>query len=131
MPELTLEQALPIAMECYQAGRLAEAEAIYRQVLARQPDNVEAWHMLGAIAHQAGKNQDAAQLMSRAVQLNARIPDYHNNLGVVLLALKNYDAAIASFQNALVLKTFYPEAYNNLGNALMAKQNTEAAIRAY
>jgi len=42
-----------------QAGRLADAEECYRHVLAAQPDNADALHLLGVIAYQV-RRHDAA-----------------------------------------------------------------------
>ena len=47
----TLADALTAALAHHQAGRLQEAEHLYRQVVAAVPDCAEAWHLLGAIAY--------------------------------------------------------------------------------
>ena len=44
---------LAVGLKLHQAGRLAEAEAWYRRVLAAQPNHADALHLLGVVAHQA------------------------------------------------------------------------------
>ena len=56
MTQLTIQQAFDLALQHHQAGRCREAEQLYRQILAQQPDHVDAMHMLGVIAHQLGRN---------------------------------------------------------------------------
>jgi len=55
MPQLTVEQTMQIARGHHQAGRLAQAETLYRQILEEQPNHADALHLLGVIACQAGR----------------------------------------------------------------------------
>ena len=52
-PMATIPEALAIAIQHHQAGRLPAAEQIYRQILAADPKQPDAWHLLGVLAHQA------------------------------------------------------------------------------
>src|SRR5512146_3071008 len=45
-------QTIDIALKHHQAGRLTEADAAYREVLAADPDHVDALHLSGLIAYQ-------------------------------------------------------------------------------
>ena len=54
MSTLTIEQAFQIAVQHHQAGRLSQAEQLYRQILAQMPNHPDALHLLGVVAHQAG-----------------------------------------------------------------------------
>jgi tetratricopeptide (TPR) repeat protein len=67
------------ALALHQAGCAAEAEAIYRQILAAQPDDAGALHLLGAIHEQRG-DQAAVEWINRAIAVNPRKAAYHNNL---------------------------------------------------
>ncbi len=81
MTQGTVDQAMQIALGHHQAGRRAEAEAIYRQVLAEFPAHAGALHLLGVLAGQAGYTDSAIDLIGRAVAINADVPEYHSNLG--------------------------------------------------
>jgi protein O-GlcNAc transferase len=119
MPVLTTPQVLEIALGEHRAGRLGEAEKIYRQILVEEPGNSDALHLLGVIAHQSGHTVEAADLMARAIGIKGSVASYHNNYGVVLLALGRTDEAVAALGRAISLGSEQSaDAYNNLGTAL-------------
>ena len=68
----------------HQAGRLDRAEALYRTVLADDPDHADALHLLGVLAYQCGKPAAALQLIERALPSLAELPDAHLNYGNAL-----------------------------------------------
>ena len=120
-------QAVPL----HQAGRLAEAEALYRQVLDLQPRHPDALHLLGMIACQTARFAEAADLIGRAVAAKRDVPDYHANLAYALQALGRPAEAERAARNALRLRNPFPEAANTLGNALNAQGKAEEAATAY
>ncbi|MDR6773424.1 tetratricopeptide repeat protein [Azospirillum sp. BE72] len=120
-------QAVPL----HQAGRLPEAEALYRQAIAAQPRHPDALHLLGMIACQTGRLKEAADLIGQAVAAKRDVPDYHANLAYALQALGRSAEAERAARNALRLRTPFPEAANTLGNALNAQGKAEEAATAY
>ena len=68
----------------HQAGRLDRAEALYRKVLAADPDYADALHLLGVLAYQCGKPAPALQLIERAMPALSELPDVHLNYGNAL-----------------------------------------------
>jgi Flp pilus assembly protein TadD len=116
---LYLTNLLQRGLVDHQAGRLQQAEAAYRQVLATEPDHADALHLLGVIAHQVGRNDLAIDTIRRAIGLPGVRPDAHNDLGNALLALGCLVEAVASYREALRLRPDFPEALNNLGVALL------------
>jgi protein O-GlcNAc transferase len=119
--KMSLNQAMELAMQQHQAGRLAEAEQIYRQVLANAPNHAGALHGLGLLSHQAGKHSEAADLIAQAIAIQPVEPMFHCNLGNVLSAMREYDRAIEAYQRAVALNPNLAEPHNNLGNALQSK----------
>ena len=115
----------------HQAGRLQEAEAIYRQVLEAEPNNPDALHLLGVIAHQMGNKELPVELIGRAIAANPRVPAYHNNLGNALKVQGKLEDAVTAYHGALALKPDYAEAHNNLGNARRDQGRLEDAVAAY
>lgn len=98
MSQLTLEQASKLAIEHQAAGRLAEAEAIYRQILKQQPNYPDATHYLGLIAHEKGQADRALDLIRRSITLLPTASHYHNNLGKVLRHAGDLDGAEAAYR---------------------------------
>jgi len=128
---VTIQQTFQSALQHHQAGRLAEAEALYRQVLALEPRQADAFHLLGVIAMQVGRNELAVDLIGQAIALKPSYPEAYYNLGIALSSGGKLDAAIAAYRHALSLKADHPEALNNLGNALKDNRQLDEAIIAY
>ena len=114
----------------HQAGRLAEAERLYRQVCAADPNHFPALHRLGVVAHQLGR-PDAADILARAVALKPDLAEAHNDLGVVLGARGRFAEAASAFERAVALRPDYAEAHNNLAGALRRLGKTEKAVAHY
>jgi predicted O-linked N-acetylglucosamine transferase (SPINDLY family) len=131
MDPAQIQRAVDTAREHHRAGRLAEAEAIYRQVLARQPDHHQALQLLGAVAHQVGRYADAIVLFSRAIELAPTEAEYHSNLGLSLTATRELDRAVASFERGLRLAPDNAAIHFNLGAALLEQKNFDRAAEAF
>jgi protein O-GlcNAc transferase len=111
------EQTLAVAMTHHRAGRLVEAERLYRHVCDTDPKNARAFHLLGVVAHQL-KRSDAASLVGRAVMLDPDFAEAHNDRGVILAANGLIADALSCFERAVALNPGYAEARNNLGRGL-------------
>jgi len=84
MSQLTIEQAFQIARQHQQAGQFSQAENLYRQILAQQPEHVGALHYLGILAHQAGQNDMAVDMIRQAIALQPNNAEAYSNLGDAL-----------------------------------------------
>jgi tetratricopeptide (TPR) repeat protein len=105
---MTIPEAFALALERHQAGRLADAEALYRQILAAQPDHADARHYLGVIAHQIGRDDLAVSWIRQSVVLNPNNPAAYSNLGVACRAMGQLDEAMAAFRRAVELTPDFP-----------------------
>lgn len=128
---ISLADALKIAVAHHQAGRLQQAESIYRQILEVDAEHADALHLSGVIAQQRGELDSAEKSISKAISINATVADYHNNLGIVLRKQGKLDAAARSYQQAISLKPEFTEAHNNLGVVFKHQNKLEAAIECY
>jgi len=131
MAEITIQQAYELAVQHHQSGRLAEAEALYRQILAVEPRHADVLNLLGVIAAQVGRHDAAIELIRQAIALAPGIPLFYSNLGEASREAGQLDAAIAAFRQAIALNPGYPEAHNNLGNALKKMGSMDEAIDGY
>jgi protein O-GlcNAc transferase len=121
------EQTLAAALAHHRAGRLPDAERLYRQVCDTDPDNARAFHLLGVVAHQL-RRPDAASLVGRAVMLDPNYAEAHNDRGVILAANGLFSQALSCFERAVALNPGYEEARNNLGRGLRSLGRLEEAV---
>jgi len=128
---IPVSNVFELAVQHHQAGRLAEAEALYRQVLAVRPHHVDALHFLGLLSHQIGSHGRAVDLIRQAVSLDPNQPDALCNLGEAHRALGRLDEATAMYRRAIELQRNHAEAWDNLGIALAEQGHFEQAIAAH
>ena len=114
----TIPERLAAAVKHHEAGRLGEAERIYRAILRADPNHPDALHLLGVIAHQSGKHEAAIELIARAVERKGDVAGYHSNLAAACKAAGQDAEAARHARRAIELQPDYAEAHNNLGAAL-------------
>src|SRR5258708_7909323 len=121
-----VSDVLARALGLHQAGQLAAAEQLYRQILQAEPSHFDALHLLGVALHHRGDNERAGDVIGQALRLRPTFAVAHYNLGLALAALGKLDEAIASYREALRLT---PEGrmYNNLGVALKKRNELREA----
>jgi Flp pilus assembly protein TadD len=105
---------LDVALKLHDKGNLAEAERIYREILAQEPNHPDALHLLGLVAHQTGHHEQAVSLIGRAIRLRSGVALYYNNLGQSLRNLTRFDDARAAFSQAIAINPNFAEAYCNM-----------------
>ncbi|MEK6879659.1 MAG: tetratricopeptide repeat protein [Nanoarchaeota archaeon] len=132
--ELTVEQALKLAVKKHNEGRINEAEIIYREILNKNPNNSEALHLLGLIAHQTGDSANAINLINKAIKSNPNIAIYYNNLGMIYDTLKKEEESTKNFNEALEVDPNHLNAHlahYNLGVSLMNNGKILEALEHY
>ena len=130
--ELTVEQAIELALSMQKRGRLDAAEEIYGRVLAAAPQNVDALHYLGICRHHRGEHDEGLALVERALALHPHNLDARNNLGNMLSSRGRFGEAEAAFRQVLALDPAHVNAHANLGSVLRRKRDlpgAEAALR--
>lgn len=123
--------SLQLAIAHHQAGRLEEAETIYRSILALTPEQPDALHLLGMIAHRSGRYGLAVELIQKSIDLVPSSAVAYNNLGTVFLDSGRFSEAATCFRRAIALKSDHAEAYSNLGLALEGAGQLVEAIDSY
>jgi Tfp pilus assembly protein PilF len=131
MKTVGADEAWEIAQQHHRAGRMAEAEAIYRQIIAAYPENADAFHVLGILALQTGRYPVAAALIGRAVYLRPSYAEAHSNLGLALLAQGKWELARASYERAIALRPDFVDAHHNLARALRDEGKLDESIASY
>ncbi|MCP5080852.1 MAG: tetratricopeptide repeat protein [Alphaproteobacteria bacterium] len=102
-----------------QSGNLTDAEERYRSILAREPQNIDALHLLGTLLWSRNKSSvEALGLVLQALQLRPDAPVIRHNYASMLTATGHFDEAVRSYRRAIALKPDYAEAYFNLSGFL-------------
>ena len=115
-------------MDHHRAGRLAQAETLYRQMLQVAPGQVDALYLLSVLSCQAGQYAFAVELADKAILGNPNIAELHASRGIALCGLKRYREARESFDHAILHKPDFAEAYSNRGSALNELRQFHAAL---
>ena len=116
------------ALALQQAGNLSAAADLYRSILARNTDHVDALHHLGLVEHQLGRHALAGELIQRVVRLSPGFAEAHLNLGNAHAATGRLDLALDCYRNAAQLKPDLADAHCNLGLALKLRGEFDAAV---
>src|SRR4051812_35453716 len=119
MTDVTIPQQLQLARLDVDAGRLAEAEAKLRQILASHPQSAEALNLLGLVAWRSGHADAAVDAMARAVKLEPNAPNYHFDLGCVLLGMQRFAEAEPHLRTVVRVMPNERGGWNNLGALLV------------
>jgi tetratricopeptide (TPR) repeat protein len=123
----TIAQALAL----HHQGRLAEAASVCREVLAREPRNSDALHLLGLAAANLGDVPQALALIGAAVQLQPGNAAMHTNLGSALAQAGRHAEAIGCYDRALALQPELIIAHRGRGSALMQMGRIDEAIASF
>ena len=119
--------AIQDALGFYQAGQLAQADALCQQMLEAFPLHPDVLHLSGMIASQMGKNETAVELIGKAIRIKPSCAMYYN-LGSMLHDLGRLEAAVENYRKALALKLDFAEAHCNLGLVLKDQGKLNEAI---
>lgn len=127
----TPAQAFGFAVAHHRAGRLGEAEAIYRAILNVAPDHTGALHYLGLALLQQNKIAAAEAFLQRAIACDPTSAEAQGDLGNLLQMSGRAAEALQHYQAALAIQPSSPELFNNMGNAYFTLGRHEEAIAQY
>ncbi len=126
-----LSQALAEALTLHRAGRLAEAEGLYRAIRKAAPDHPDATYNAALLLGQTGRLGEAVALLRRLVRLHPDFAAAIAALGVFLKDSGQMADAVAALERARDLRPDHAPTWVNLGNALTAAARTDEAVAAY
>jgi tetratricopeptide (TPR) repeat protein/glycosyltransferase involved in cell wall biosynthesis len=129
--KLGAEDSLKLAWQHHQAGRLLEAENLYRQIIEVQPESANVLCLLGIAARQQGKIAEAIDFYEQSIAQNRDFVEAHLNKANLLLDVGEYQRAIASYEQAIKIQPNSALAYNNLGWIKQQLGEIDAAILYY
>ena len=129
--ELTLEEAVALAILLQKNEQLVEAQELYRRVLEMAPDHPDALHYAGVLAHQQGRSDEAVALIERSLALVPDQADWYSNLGIIFQSNGKLERAIDAYRRAIAIDPSHANAHSNLGVLLRATGKPSEAEAAY
>ncbi len=127
----TVSEALSMAVEHHQNGRLQVAEQIYQQILQVDPNQPVAYQLLGVIAQQDHRRGEAIACFRRAIELAPDYAEAYGNLGATYTDMGKMDEAVDCYRRAIEIQPKYHQAHNNLGLALKGLGKFDQAIASF
>jgi tetratricopeptide (TPR) repeat protein len=128
---ISSSSTLAQARTLHNQGHLAEAVSLYREVLAREPLNGDALHLMGLAMAALGDAQQALRCIGSAAQLQPSNAAVHANLGSALSAVGRHAEALRYYERALVLQPDLAAAHRGRGAALMHLGKPAAALASF
>jgi len=129
--EITVGEAMQMALAFQQRGQLDDAEKVYQRVLEVAPHHPDVMHFYGVLLHQLGRSEEAIAIIERSLTLEPDRAECYNNLGIILRAVERYEEAAAAYTRATELDPMHANAYNNLGVLRRVTGKPEEAEVAY
>ncbi len=125
---MTLRQAFDLAVGHHRAGRLVEAEGVYRQILGQVPGNADALRLLGMVLFQTERFEEAAGVLERAVGAGQQTAEVYYYLGTALWKCRRGNEAMGALRKSLAIRGDSFAANNSLGLALVTLGQVDEGI---
>jgi predicted O-linked N-acetylglucosamine transferase (SPINDLY family) len=131
MSHAQYQRLLQDAVVHHRAGRLDQAEALYRRVRAALPNHFDAVHLSGIVALQRNRPSEAVELLSRAHRLSPKNAPCALRLGFALTADGRATEAEQPFRTAVTIDPNSAEAWDGLAHCLKVQDRLSAAIECH
>lgn len=113
--ELSLDDAMQLAVRMHQDKRLEGARTLYQRILQAAPGHPNATAMLGLAEHQLGRSAEGVRLIRQAIEQVPGFAGFHLNLGNILVEDGQLEPALAAYERALELAPGVADIRSNLG----------------
>ncbi|MEE9905304.1 MAG: tetratricopeptide repeat protein, partial [Chlorobium sp.] len=123
-----LKNSIRNALSLHKQGHLDEAEAIYQEILGREPDDFDALRLLAALLAQKKRFPEAVKLFQHAIRINSGHAEAWYNYATSLQELKKPDKAAECYARAIALQPGYAEAYFNRGLLYQGSERYQDAL---
>lgn len=114
----TRDGRLREGLRLQRAGKAVEAAKIYSEIVQKDPQAADAWHLLGTLELQKHSNDSAAVLIGRALSINPHNAIYHHNMAYIHGAKGALAEAATAYRKAIELDPNYAEAFFNLSGSV-------------
>ena len=124
----TIEEVFQLAMEHHQAGRLPQAEQLYRQILSAAPQHADSQHLLGLLAHQSGHTRRGDRIHPQRDQAESLLRDLLFEPGGRLSRSEAARRGNCLLSRSIRLQPDFAEVHYNLGIALRLRRQLSEAV---
>ncbi len=100
---INIPETIKAGIQQQKAGNPAKAEQLFRAVIDQDPKEPNAWHLLGRLAFDQGRINDAVEYIRKAVALRDTVPDYLRSLAAACMAANDPDGATRAYRRLLKL----------------------------
>jgi tetratricopeptide (TPR) repeat protein len=126
LPDPILQKAQQLERD----GKPAEAELAYRRILARDPHDPVALHLLGMLCFRTGRRFEGLDFVRRSLLASPDNPTFHANYAIPLGTSGRFEEAIVAIQRAIALRPSHAPSHNNLGVTLEKAGRFDEAVAA-
>ena len=130
-PATHLQDVFQRGLALHQRGQIAQAQSLYRQVLAFNENHFDSLHLLGLTHIQNNEHEIGVEYIRKALKIRFDFPEAYYNLGNALLTLKHPDEALLNFEKAIRLNPKDAQYHFERGNALQELNRLDEAIASY
>jgi len=127
----SIQKYLDQGISLHRAGKLEEAENIYRLILENQPEQIHALNNLGSALQEQGHNHQAIEYFRKAISVDSGNSHAWYNLGNALRADQQLEATVEAYRKAIDLNPQFANTYNNLGLCLQDLRRLDEAVAVY
>jgi protein O-GlcNAc transferase len=128
---MDVEKATQSAHDLHLAGRLEQAEDIYKEILSVQQDNAAVCNDLGNLLQEQGRFAEAVEYYQKATQINPDFAGAYYNLAETLHDMGRLDEASGYYEKVIKLSPDFAGAYYNLGVVMQEKRQFDEAAANY
>jgi tetratricopeptide (TPR) repeat protein len=126
-----LAEIIQRGYRAHEQGKLKEAERLYCSVLAHDPQNFNALHLLGFLNFQRGQLGEALELVDAALTVDRGSAAALLNRGLILHKMGRFDEALAAYGDALGREPNNAEMLNAHGIALLDLARSGEALESF
>jgi predicted O-linked N-acetylglucosamine transferase (SPINDLY family) len=116
------------AVTLHQAGRFADAEALYLKSLDVDRNSYPALHLMGVLRLQQGRAAEALPYIQRALGVQPDTPETLANYGIALESVGRYSDALEALRGVVNLRPNDSRAWSDRGALLFKLQRHAEAI---
>ena len=117
------------ALKQFNDGKINEARDICTEILKSEPNNFNAYYLLGVISFQIKDYIKSDELISKAIEINPKNSEFYNFKAIALVHRNKFEEAIKIWTKAIEINPNSLDAHNNLGNALIKLKKNELALK--